>query len=281
MKTNLFILFLLSSLFAVDVIQPPFVVENEPIPPAVTISYGYGSNRYHEELIDIYPGTIGKNDRFLLYPNFGFMGEQYPACDTIPQNFSGFYGGFLGSGTIGKTLFWTTYQSIGIFSDEFDALEDGLKYFQISLIGHKWRPNFATSLGLLVNSRFGEPVFLPLLKISYATENIVLEGTLPLTASARWKCTDNTHLVGSTRLKYSNFVSDSTELDVSRFETMITGEQRIKGWIWGTLGAGFSGKSSFSTVQDDDIGEIKSGFRAAVSIILRPEIPHNSGVDDE
>lgn len=279
MKKSVLILSLVSSLFAMDVIKPPFVVENEPIPPAVTIQYGYGSNKFHEEFVDLYPVTIGKNDRFLLYPNLGFMGEQYPVCDSLPDNYSGFYGGFLGSGTVGKSFFWTSYHSIGVFAEEPKNYSEGVKYFQISLFGHKWRPNFATSLGILINSRLGEPFFLPLLKISWATERIVLEGTLPLTASARLKCTENTHLVGSARLKYSNFVSDAAKLDVSRFETMLTGERRIRGWVWGTVGAGYSGETGFSTIHDREIGEIEPGFRAALSIIVRPET--ESGVREK
>lgn len=273
MKTALLLLFSIASLWALDVVRPPFVVENEPIPPAVTLNYSFGSNGIHEGMFDVYPSTIGKSSAFYLYPNIGFMGDGYGSSDTLPQLYVGAYAGFLASGDVREKFVWTSYHSIGAFGDTTVALEDGLKYFQISLLGWKWKPHFSTSLGVLINSALGEPVIVPLLKISYAKPKFVLEGTLPLTASARWMINDNWHLVGAGKLFYAHFASEQFQnaVEINRFEVMIRGERRIAGWLWGAIGCGYMGETEFKFLPDTEAGSIEDGFRARVQFLLRPE----------
>ncbi len=267
------LLLLALSLSATELIHPPFVIEGEPIPPAVTLNYSYGSNKYHSWVADFYPAVFGKSKRFQISPNIGFMGENNPDINYMPNDFMGLYGGFFASGIIGEKVMWQTYQSMGTFSEDKLSKPDELKYLQLTLAGYLWRPNLLTSLGLLVNSRYGEPVFVPIFRIAYSTDHIVLEGTLPLVASVRWKISDTWHLVGSGKYYVMNYTSErySTGVEFSRVETMITGERRIKGWVWGTLGLGYAGKSSFIHIPEGDINDIDSGMRMALSLIVRPE----------
>ncbi len=274
MKQALAILLIIFTSYSIEVIRPPFIVENEPIPPAVTMSYSYGSNQYHDQSVDLYPGTIGKTERFLLFPNIGFAAEQYPSIDTLPELFSGVYAGFMGTGKIGDGFVWQSYHSAGVFGDSFESIKKDIKYFQLSLLGYKLRPNFLLSAGVLINSKMGNPVYVPVLRFSYASPSIVLEGVLPVQGSVRWMASENFHLVLNGRYCVNNFKSETFDsiVESARFETLITGERRIKGWLWGTVGAGYAGKTKFSLASDTDLGEIKSGFRMKAAIILRPQI---------
>ncbi len=274
MKIVILICSILLFCCASEVIRPPYLVDGEPIPAAVTAHYSYGTNKYHEQFLDIYPVTIGSSERFLLFPNIGFMGEQYSTDDSIPDRYSGLYGGFFATGLIGEKGTWSSYQSWGTISDSYHSMAEGFKYFQMSFIGYKFRPNFALSGGLLINSRYGHPIFMPILRIAYSKNRFVFEGNLPLTASVRFKATDNFHIVGAGKLFYMNFATEdfSNGVDINRPEIMVTAEKRLKNWWWCSLGAGYGGETPFSVIEGDDIGDIESGLRVRFSVIVRPEV---------
>ncbi len=281
MKQTLLLLITCVVLTAKEIIVPAFVAEGEPIPAGVLVQYGYGSNGYHEQMVDLYPFTIGKSDRFLLYPNIGYMGEHFGKSDTLPEGFNGGYVGFAAGGSIGDNFFWNSYQSVGTFGENYHSLSEGIKYFQISAVGYKWRPHFYGSLGVLVNTRFGTPVAVPLLRIIYSTDSFVFEGTLPLMGSIRWKASDDFHLVTSAKLSYQNFAAENVSkgVDINRAELFLTGERRIKGWLWATVGAGYGGNTAFVQLPETDIGDLEAGFRGRVSIVVRPD--RNSGTTED
>ncbi len=278
MKIVILICTILLFCCASEVIRPPFLIDGEPIPAAVTAHYSYGSNKYHEQFLDIYPVTIGSSEHFLLFPNIGFMGEQYGSDDSLPDRYSALYAGFFATGSIGSKLEWHTYQSWGAISDSYHSMSEGFKYFQMSFMGYKFRPNFALSGGLLINSRYGHPIFLPMLRIAYSKNRFVFEGNLPVTASVRFNTTENFHIVGTGKLFYMNFAAEefSNGVDISRSEIMITAEKRLKNWWWCSLGAGYGGETPFSEIEGDTIGDIENGLRVRFSVIIRPEVTTTS-----
>jgi hypothetical protein len=157
----------------------------------------------------------------LLFTGPGYMEDSFfdQSRNRLPTRLSGIYWSLFGTGDIGDSYYWYTYNSIGSFSSHpEESSPESMKYFQISTIG--WRPNDSISLqaGILLTHFDGRVAALPLAGLAWGNGEIVAKILLPLSGELRWILNDSIHFVAETRLMRSSyFVPSGSTPQASRF----------------------------------------------------------------
>lgn len=277
------------SLFVIqakEVKGPAFIVAGEPIPQGLTLSYEQtvpsGDSSYQSLLFDATPLVINKSDRFQLFGILGLMSEFYgdslhASSVGIPENYLGAYVAMNVSGAFGNTFFYQSYHSLAAFGAKADLNHQGaFRYFQVTTVGKKWRPNFQTSLGLLSSTRHGDPLLIPLAKITLAKPKMVLDCIIPVSASVRVMTSENFHIVPFFKSVSAGFdvIGQRDAIQRSSNSFGVNLERRIKGWFWVKGGALFSTKSKFTSIvdhYDEVIVESPAHAKIVLELFIRPD----------
>ncbi len=268
MKPLIALLVLCALLQAKELLTPPFVAEHEPFPKALSIGVQYGkSTNWH---FDLFPTAWG-NTRAMISPNIGAMGSFYEnqfTCDA----YTGIYGGAIVGALLGTRGFLQSYQSIGLFGDTLSNDTEQLKYFGIHLLGMKLRPNLLLSAGALVNSRYGDPLILPLVRVVYATPKFMVDGLLPANVKALWFLTPDWRAGAMAEFLTANFATATPAyLETSSMRAMALVHRRIAGWLWAEVAAGYCGETIFKSEENDEIDRFNGGPMIEVKLLLNPE----------
>lgn len=283
---GLMLLLLIVVVCAKEVRRPAFIVDGEPFPQGLTLTYeqplSSSDSVYKTLFFDATPLVINKSDKFQLFGMVGAMADIYDdslrnSSGPVPDNYLGVYGAVNLSGAFGKNFFFQSYHSVGAFAAEANiGTKDALKYFQVTTIGKKWKPNFQTSLGLLSTTRHGDPLFIPLAKVTYAHTRFVIDAILPVSVKFRFMPSDDFHLVTYYSSATTGYATKKSMEAVQRScsEIGINAERRIKGWFWFKAGALLATKTSFTAIDDEydkTLWESPTHMKALVELFVRPD----------
>lgn len=268
---------------AKEVRRPAFIVDGEPFPQGLTISFDQSvdlEKSHRSLLIDATPLVINKTDNFQFFGMLGLMGERYGdslQLKSIPESYLGAYVATNISGAFGNKFLFQSYHSLGGFGADADLFKsDALKYFHVSTVGKKWKPNFLTSVGLLTASRHGSPLFLPLLKVTYAHEKFVVDVIAPVSGKFRYLFSSNFNAVAYYKSSTTGFASFNDINATQRMSNQIgvTFERRIKGWFWAKAGALYDTGSEYTTESSEyetALHKTDGELRYLLELFVRPD----------
>lgn len=271
-----------------EVQRPAFIVDGEPFPQGLTATFTQPVTDRHKSyqsfLFDATPLVLDRGDCFQLFGIVGVMADIYgdslqsgTTGSVVPSSYLGPYLALNTSGAFGKSFFFQSYHSVGFFAAEAKLKSsDAVKYFQVTTVGKKWKPNFQTSLGLLSSTRHGDPLFVPLLKVTYAHSKFVIDAIVPVSAKVRFMPSTNFHIIPYYESASAGFATKGANDPIQRMSNSVglDIERRIKGWFWVKMGAFASTKTSFTSSDDgyeDALIETPTHIRALIELFVRPD----------
>lgn len=236
--------------------RPKYLVDGQLIPYAIKLQTDFPVTN---SILVTPSGKIDFNQKEIFFDSFilpivssktnlilfgiGYMGDWITTNDEvgIDNFYNGTFANVFATGSLGDDWFWLTYQSVGLFSNKmFDKIEDNLKYYQFSKIGYKWSENFATSIGFMYASNFGEPKILELVTISYSTSTLVINAELPVKVELEYIFNEDLRLwsdVGfSTSAYFDKDKSIPFSLTENKFKIVLKYKLLDYTWIYAGVG---------------------------------------------
>ena len=219
--------------FSQEVTRPRFLVDEEPIPYVINVD-GTLSDTWDmsEGRIDALPIPIIMNENTLLLAGAGFISEKHM---KFSDNFMGAYVSIFMTGNLGKNFYYQTYQSVGAFgysSVLSDTSTIPWKYFQFSFVGYKWSSWFASDLGVMHISNFGNPVWIPLLQATFSLHRFIIDFALPLSATVRFMANKHLHILLKGSFESSSYQMNNELIQFSKPSILSQAEFNMMKGIW-------------------------------------------------
>jgi hypothetical protein len=297
LQTSIILFFLsIIDIMAADVYRPRYLVDDQPIPPVISINCGIPlmhnyfnytnqSNdraelkQSHSEMESfILPVVSKRNLLIILGP--GYMGDRFYAQSpsVLPEYMSGIYFSFFATGSVHDSFYWITYQSYGLFNSQFkNNLSGSGKYYQFTNLGYKWNSSLSTYIGILYNTNFGNNIILPLLGIGFSWNDWIVDFLLPARADIRYIITDYLHALFSVRFLMASYRNNESTnhiqyIQINRLEYSINLELKIYSWVWMKLGASYSGETNIEQIKPNKgkIGSVDPEAQIALGFTIRP-----------
>lgn len=288
-KICIFITICLSlfSLQAKEVRRPAFIVDCEPFPQGLTLRYeqplSIQRDTYKTLFFDAAPLVINKKDQFQLFGMLGVMSDFYGGLSDVVGGYwpipTAYLGTYIAINVAGQTehnFVYQSYHSVGAFAAYAKINDiDAFRYFQVTTFGKKWKPTFLTSVGLLSSTRHGDPLFLPLLKITIARPKVVLDIIAPVSIVVRRIQSRNFHIVSYYKSSTAGYAVTDHHKAMQRMSHQwgIDFERHIKKWLWFKGGIALSSKTKFQALSekyDHTFEESPVHLRGNIEIFIRP-----------
>ena len=293
----LLIVFFSAPIYALEISKPRFLVEKQPIPPAIgvkadlpisSVDYtsagqSFSTHQAHTD-VESYLVPVVSTRQNLIIVGPGYMSDRMfdARATAIPAFMNGVYANIFATGSIGEKWFWLTYQSYGWFDSQLTkATVDSGKYFQFANFGYKWNEKFSISAGALYASNFGNHTLLPLLNLSWSIGYFILDVALPLRAEIRFIPVPEFHLIASGKFFQTSYrdaetggLSGNTQyIQLTRVEAALSAEIRIASWSWLTTGVKYLGETRYAAIGQmaREMGVVIPEIQIFVGAIIRPD----------
>lgn len=249
----MYILILLSSpAFAQEVTRPRFLVNGEPIPYVINADGTMAEPlALAEGRVDALLAPIVNNGNHLLLLGGGLMSEKY---NMYTDYFKGAYGSLFITGNLGEKFYYQSYQSAGLFGYTSVLSETSQlpwKYFQFSFAGYKWSPSFATDLGVMHISNFGNPVWIPLAQATISRHPFIIDFSLPLSVSLRAMVSEHFHVLVKGSFESSSYQIQNEVIQFSKPSLVSQAEINVMNWIWVKVGMEYEFKGNIRYQNSD------------------------------
>jgi len=229
-----------------------YQVENMPQPKSFTnynafaipyekLNTPFGIENYYRSYHRVTgnPVPIANREGLNISMGFGYATDRLSATSTLVQNKNqAVWAQFYTTGSIGDNYYWRGVYAIGSYAEKIKIKNTNTyKHTILAQFGRKWNSNFATSLGLLVLSNFGDTRFIPTAHISYSTGKWVIDAALPNDVNIRYIQNKKLHFLITNTLSRRSYynINEGLSYKYTINEVALQTEFRIAGVLWGEL----------------------------------------------
>lgn len=249
-----------------------YQVENMPLPKPVTFYNSIAAPSEHLSTIgrdDNYQrnyhrltGTvpITNKDGLIISVGIGYATDQLKLDNPlIKKKNHALWTQMYTTGSIGELYYWRGIYAFGSYSDNFKLKNSATyKHTLLAQFGRKWNDNLATSIGISFLSNFNDPLYVPIVHISYSKGPWVIDALLPQDVSLRYLATEKIHLLlinSIIRRSYYNFdINQSNRYSINEFG--VQAEFNIIGAFWCELSVTKPYGMKIETQLNDNYNEI-------------------------